>query len=264
MKALQSLGRYEFFALSDVGRVRGNNEDAYAVDEALGVAVLADGMGGYNAGEVASALATAQVLRDLRQVLSQAATGLGDVVGAIRSSVANANKAIFEAAAQDPRCAGMGTTVVVAVTHPEGVTLGHVGDSRAYCLRQGVLKQLTRDHSMLQEQVDAGLLTPQQAAQAPGRNLLTRALGVEPEVPVEIHDHAVQAGDTFLLCSDGLTDMLDDVAIAAAMQAAPTLTAMGMDLITRANARGGRDNVTVVLFRPRVQERAQRWWARWF
>ncbi|GAB4396800.1 MAG: serine/threonine-protein phosphatase [Rhodoferax sp.] len=255
---------FEVFALSDTGRVRDNNEDAYAVDESRGMAVLADGMGGYNAGEVAAGLATRCILLGLQQRLAPHGAGVADVVAAIRSSVEDANAAILHVAGQDERYAGMGTTVVVAVAHGAGLTLGHVGDSRGYRLRKGVLTQLTCDHSLLQERVNAGLLTPEQAAQAPGRNLLTRALGVEPQVPVEIHDHPVQPGDVFLLCSDGLTDMLDDVAIASSMQSAATLTAMGMDLITRANARGGRDNVTVVLMRARQKARRQSAWSRWF
>ena len=172
---------FEYGALSDVGRVRTNNEDAVMVDAAHGVAVLADGMGGYNAGEVASALAVDLIAGEMARWLHEASpvATLRDVRRAMEICVDNANRAIFDAANTHAAYAGMGTTLAMAGAHGGKFVIGHVGDSRAYRLREGVLEQLTRDHSLLQEQVDIGLITPEEAAASGNRNLVTRALGVE-------------------------------------------------------------------------------------
>ncbi len=157
------------------------------------------------------------------------------------------NRSILNAAISNIQYAGMGTTLVAGVFLDSILVLAHVGDSRCYRLRQGVLEQITKDHSMLQEQVDAGVLTPEQAAVAPGKNLLTRALGVEEVVKVDIHQHQVQANDLYLMCSDGLTDMLDVAGIAAIVGSSSPLSAMAAELVTQAKAHGGRDNITVLL-----------------
>lgn len=171
----------EFFSATDVGRARDNNEDSVALDAAAGLIVLADGMGGYNAGEVASQMLTSFVSTELGRWLKD--TGrearAGEVKRAMDICVDNANRAIFNAANTNPRYAGMGTTLVLGVFRPEGLLLGHVGDSRAYRLRAGRLMQITRDHSLLQEQIDAGLLTVEEAAFSSNKNLVTRAVGVE-------------------------------------------------------------------------------------
>lgn len=246
---------YNSYALTDPGRVRANNEDSFALSDTYDIAVLADGMGGYNAGEVASGMATSSVVSELAGFLSAAATlNSEQVARAVKASVDQANTAILDAAMSNIHYAGMGTTLVVGVFREDRLVLGHVGDSRCYRLRGGVLRQITKDHSMLQEQVDAGIMTPEEAAVAPGKNLLTRALGVEDTVKVEIHEHLVQNEDLYLMCSDGLTDMLDDQTIASVMTADITLAAIATELVARANAHGGRDNITVLLTRANVSK----------
>ncbi|HEY1091585.1 MAG TPA: protein phosphatase 2C domain-containing protein, partial [Burkholderiaceae bacterium] len=193
----------EFYSAIDVGRARDNNEDSVAVDESVGLAVLADGMGGYNAGEVASSMLTSFVKAELGRWLKESDEAIdgADVKRAMDICVDNANRAIFNAANTNPRYAGMGTTLVLAVFHGEHLLLGHVGDSRAYRLRAGQFTQVTRDHSLLQEQLDAGLLTPEEAVYSNNRNLVTRAVGVEDSVMLELHQHDLQPGDIYLLCS---------------------------------------------------------------
>jgi protein phosphatase len=252
---------YDFRFRVDPGRIRHNNEDAVLVDPARGLAVLADGMGGYNAGEVASGMATTLLARDLAQRLDEAASPLRveDTVRALEGAAHAVNRAIFDAAQAHPSCSGMGTTLLVAVFQPQRLVLGHVGDSRAYRWRRGELTQITRDHSLLQEQLDAGLITPQQAAVSIHRNLVTRAVGVQDSVRIEIHAHGVEPDDCYLLCSDGLSDMVDDASIASIFRRRLTLADKVQALVECANARGGRDNIAVVLVqatRPRF------WWRR--
>jgi protein phosphatase len=163
--------------------------------------------------------------------------------------VDNANRAIFNAANSNPQYAGMGTTLVVAVFRNGRLLLGHVGDSRCYRLRGGRLQQITRDHSLLQEQIDAGLITPEQAAFSANKNLVTRAVGVEDTVLLETHQHEVQGGDLYLLCSDGLSDMLDDAGITQVMLAHEPLDSCTRALIAAANDAGGKDNISVILIR---------------
>lgn len=254
----------EFFSATDVGRARDNNEDSVALDEAAGLAVLADGMGGYNAGEVASQMLTSFIGTELGRWLKDAgrAARAGEVRRAMDICVDNANRAIFNAANTNPQYAGMGTTLVLAVFRPEGLLLGHVGDSRAYRLRAGRLQQITRDHSLLQEQIDAGLLTLEEAAFSNNKNLVTRAIGVEDTVLMELHLHEVQPGDTYLLCSDGLSDMLDDDTLANLLGAHPSLPDAARALIDAANGAGGRDNIALVLARTAGRQRTEGrgWW----
>ncbi len=235
----------------DSGRARSNNEDSIAIDEAARLAVLADGMGGYNAGEVASQMATSFVRTELGRWLGEAPEDAGDhdIRRAMDICVDNANRAIFNAANSNPQYAGMGTTLVVAVFRDKRLFLGHVGDSRAYRLRGGRLQQITRDHSLLQEQIDAGLITSEQAAFSVNKNLVTRAVGVEDTVLLETHQHEVAAGDLYLLCSDGLSDMLDDATIAQLLQTHDSLEAAVTALIAAANDAGGKDNISVILIR---------------
>lgn len=241
--------QYSFYGLTDAGSVRPNNEDALAIDAAHGIAILADGMGGYNAGEVASAMATNFIKSELAQWLSMDSrkSDLRRIERAIEMCADEANLSILGAATDNPRYAGMGTTLVVGVFQGNHLVLGHIGDSRCYRLRDGLLTQLTRDHSMLQEHIDAGLLSPAQAATAPGRNLLTRALGVEKTTRIEIHEHHVHAEDVYLMCSDGLSDMVRDNDIGDILSSHQNIAMAAKELIARAIANGGRDNVTVVL-----------------
>ena len=240
---------YTFCAQTDPGRVRDNNEDSVAFDEATHLGVLADGMGGYNAGEVASGMATAFIKSELARWLSEAGpqANAGQVRRAIQICVDNANRSLFNAAQANAEYAGMGTTLVVGAFQGATLTLGHIGDSRCYRWRGNELLQITRDHSLLQEQIDAGLLTPEQAAVSPNRNLVTRALGVEDAVLLELCEHPVQAGDIYLMCSDGLSDMVDDAAMATILQDGPSLAQMAAELVSRANDNGGRDNISVLL-----------------
>lgn len=242
---------FEFFQAVDTGRARSNNEDSVALDEANGLAVLADGMGGYNAGEVASGMATGFIKSELGRWLAEAASRASDleVRRAMDICVDNANRAIFNASNSNPQYAGMGTTLVVAVFREGQVRLGHVGDSRAYRWRANQFVQITRDHSLLQEQLDAGLITPEQAAFSSNKNLVTRAVGVEDTVLLESHLHETQPGDIYLMCSDGLSDMLDDAVMARLLQTHDSLAAAGQALINAANEAGGKDNIALILVR---------------
>jgi len=240
---------YKICAQTDQGLVRKNNEDALAFDAQTGLCLLADGMGGYNAGEVASGMAIAFLRRELAWWLLEA--GNRASTQALRrkmdACVNDANHAIFSAAGANPDYAGMGTTLVAGVFLGSQLVLGHIGDSRCYRLRSHMLEQITKDHSMLQEQIDAGLITPEQAFTSPHRNLITRALGVERQVVIEINEHCVKPGDVYLMCSDGLSDMVAPNAIAAVLSAASPLKEKAMTLIALANRGGGRDNISVLL-----------------
>lgn len=257
--------KLEFFSATDTGRARTNNEDSVALDESCALAVLADGMGGYNAGEVASGMATGFITSELGRWLREAGASANDaeVRRAMDICVDNANRAIFNAANANPQYAGMGTTLVVALFRGTRVLMGHVGDSRGYRLRGGRLMQMTRDHSLLQEQIDAGLITPEQASFSANKNLVTRAVGVEDTVLLEIHQHEVHPGDVYLLCSDGLSDMLNDESILQQLANLDSLEEAGHALIAAANEAGGRDNIAVVLVRaPGSPAAASRsWWA---
>jgi PPM family protein phosphatase len=241
----------EFFSATDTGRARNNNEDSVAVHEGAKLLALADGMGGYNAGEVASGMATSFIKTELGRWLEEASESATDaeVRRAMDICVDNANRAIFNAANSNPQYSGMGTTLVVAVFRAGRLLLGHVGDSRAYRLRGGRLSQATHDHSLLQEQIDAGLITAEQASFSANKNLVTRAVGVEDTVLLETHVHEVMPGDVYLLCSDGLSDMLDDESIGQLLHSHASLAAAGAALIDAANDAGGKDNIAVILAR---------------
>lgn len=243
--------KYQFFALTDQGRVRNNNEDSASFDEPHRVAVLADGMGGYNAGEVASGMATVFMQSELVRWLSSGAQNAdAEKIGkAIDICARKVNQSILQAAVSNPQYAGMGTTLVVGVFQEASLTLGHVGDSRCYRYRANQLVQLTKDHSMLQEQVDAGLLTPEQAEIAPGKNLLTRALGAEDDLRIDVGTYLVEADDIYLMCSDGLTDMVQEEDIANILKIDTSLESLATELIKAANASGGRDNIAVLLIK---------------
>ena len=254
---------FEFFCATDTGRARNNNEDSVAMDEASSLLVLADGMGGYNAGEVASGMATSFIKAELGRWLTEASVNATDtdVRRAMDICVDNANRAIFNAANSNPQYAGMGTTLVVGVFREGRLLMGHVGDSRGYRLRGGRLTQITHDHSLLQEQIDSGLITTEQAAFSSNKNLVTRAVGVEDTVLLETHLHDVLPGDIYLLCSDGLSDMLDDETILQLLQAGETLPEAAVALVDAANDAGGKDNISVILARLRGQPGSARsWW----
>lgn len=240
---------FEFLAKTDPGLARENNEDSVAMDPPSGLAILADGMGGYNAGEVASGMATTFIKSELSRWLLQAGTHANakEVRRALEICVDNANRSIFNAANSNPQYVGMGTTLVVGVFQDTRLMVGHIGDSRCYRLRGLEFTQITRDHSLLQEQLDAGLITPEQAETSTNKNLVTRALGVEDTVLTEVNEYRVEAGDVYILCSDGLSDMVPDPQIAKIMSLPHSLEDWGTQLVAAANAAGGRDNISVLL-----------------
>ena len=240
---------YEICAHTDQGLVRKNNEDAVAFDLETGLCLLADGMGGYNAGEVASSMAVAFLSQELTAWLVQAGNRASnrELRRTMEACVSHVNHSIFSAASSNPDYAGMGTTLVAGVFLNARLVLAHIGDSRCYRLRGRVLQQITKDHSLLQEQVDAGLMTAEQALISPNRNLITRALGVEDSVLVEINEHRTEPGDLYLMCSDGLSDMVLDTVIEAILSAPGNLREKAVALISVANDSGGRDNISVLL-----------------
>jgi serine/threonine protein phosphatase PrpC len=225
--------------LTDVGRQREANEDNLVL--ASPVFAVADGMGGARAGEVASRIA-AETFRDPRDQSRTPEQQLERVAQ-------EANRRIYELALRDQSRRGMGTTLTATLVSGDAVSIGHVGDSRAYRLRDGELMQLTQDHSLVAELERSGQLTPEAAEHHPQRSIITRALGPEPEVEVDTHTHAARAGDVYVLCSDGLTGMISDSELATVLRAAPSLESAAEALVRAANQSGGRDNITVVLFR---------------
>lgn len=243
----------EFAACSDIGLIRTNNEDAIVIKPEYGLAILADGMGGHNAGEVASNMATAVIQQTLtarlQHALSDTESDFSEYLQAwVADAIVLANTYIYEASRYEAGCSGMGTTVVLALHYRDRLTIAHVGDSRAYRLRQGLLQQLTHDHSWLQEQIDAGLISPEAARLSGNKNLITRALGSAPYIEPELHDYRTQVGDIILLCSDGLSDMLSDQLICKVLVCyGHDLHAACKILIQLANESGGRDNISVVL-----------------
>ena len=223
------------------GRRRRHNEDAYVVEPP--VFAVADGMGGAKAGEVASGLAAAA----LREVAANGESGEERVTAMIQE----ANRRVFRRATEDHEASGMGTTMTVALVEGSRVVFGHVGDSRAYLIRDGVLEQLTDDHSLVAELVRSGRLTPEEAEAHPQRSVITRAVGTEPDVDVDTFALEPAEGDLFLICSDGLTDMVDDRTIIEAVERhRDDLEQAAKALVTAANRGGGEDNITVVFFEP--------------
>ena len=248
-------GKIQFAEITDTGKVREHNEDAIGSEPDIGLMVLADGMGGYNAGEVASGIAVQTITelategadRESRNELDPT-TGLMRQSIVLRDAIARANKIIFQTAQSQTHCEGMGTTLVCALFYDNKVSLAHVGDSRAYRLRSNKFEQLTLDHSLLQELVDRGFYSEEEAQRSTNRNYVTRALGVEPSVEVEVHEFDVLPDDVFLLCSDGLPDMVEDEDIHLTISTFnASLDMVGQQLVNLANEHGGRDNVSVML-----------------
>ncbi|MFM2152694.1 MAG: hypothetical protein RL199_1129 [Pseudomonadota bacterium] len=233
--------------LTDVGRRREHNEDSLFVDGEARLWVVADGMGGHAAGETASRLTVDALARVLCSEQAVAVPAVEEVpAAAMARAIAVANEAVLSAARRDRRLAGMGTTVVGLLARGAEAFIGHVGDSRAYLLRSGTLALLTEDHSLVQEQVRAGVLTPELARVSPYRNVITRSVGMEEEVEVDLARLTPCAGDRLLLCSDGLNGMLEDAEIGALLGAG-TIDEAARLLVDRANAAGGDDNITVVI-----------------
>ncbi len=253
------------------GMLRAHNEDSVAVEPDYGLVILADGMGGYNAGEVASGIAVTVMVSEIAPRLENAspiqtdeATGEELAVMLLRAGICKANVSIYQAANSQSQYAGMGTTIVSALFYDNRVVIGHVGDSRAYRLRGEKLELITRDHSLLQEQIDSGMISIENARHSKNKNLVTRAVGIDAEVIPEIHLHDVEVGDVYLLCSDGLNDMVEDEDIESVLYGMQgNLPLAAEQLIQIANDNGGRDNVSVILVKVKhefVQPRSG--WAR--
>ena len=240
--------------LTDIGKVRDHNEDAVASDLSIGLLVLADGMGGYRAGEVASEMAVLLVAAEITQAMLDSThvwpekSELLAEAHMLKNAVQKANAAIFQVSQDEPQCAGMGTTLVAGVFTNNKLVVGHIGDSRMYRLRDGALQQLTEDHSLVQEQINAGLITQLQAQTSSNKNLVTRALGIEPNVELELQELEVEVGDIYLLCSDGLSDMVSDEEIAETLRKANgNITQAANKLVHIANENGGVDNISVMI-----------------
>lgn len=246
----------EIASCTDPGVVRSHNEDSIVSDAIMGLAVLADGMGGYNAGEVASGMATTVIASEMEHSLKRLRPFDLDASGKpfghqlLLDHIAKANTSIYQAAQSQPQYSGMGTTLVAGLFYDNVVAFAHIGDSRAYRLRKGEFTQITKDHSLLQEQIDSGMITPEQARYSHNKNLVTRALGIDPTVEADLKQHEARPGDIYLLCSDGLNDMVSDEDIGATLEAlSANLKLAAQQLVQMANDNGGRDNVSVILVR---------------
>ena len=241
--------------LSDVGLVRGHNEDKIAWDENLGLVLLADGMGGHNAGEVASELAVNCIIDSLRGVLIPDIEETVDRLSAVEEAIQHANNEIVQVALEQQECAGMGTTIVLSLFYNDSVIFAHVGDSRIYRYRDEELSQVTTDHSLVQEMVDNGYISEEEALKSASRNLITRALGIGDTVDVDVAQSDCQIDDLYLLCSDGLTDLVTDEEISVIFEqhangdgfSANVLESIATSLVSSANEKGGKDNVSTVL-----------------
>lgn len=252
MKIAEAL---QIVSVTHPGMVRTHNEDSVGVEAACGLVVLADGMGGYNAGEVASGIAVSVTASEVAQRLQHANPTDKDAasheelaVVLLRDNIQKANTSIYQASQSQPQYAGMGTTIVTGLFYDNRVAVGHVGDSRMYRLRGEKLTTVTKDHSLLQEQIDSGMISLEDARHSKNKNLVTRAVGIDEKVVPEIHVYDVQLGDIYLLCSDGLNDMVEDADIESALYAMQgNLPLAAEQLIQMANDNGGRDNVSVML-----------------
>ncbi|HEY5666589.1 MAG TPA: Stp1/IreP family PP2C-type Ser/Thr phosphatase [Gammaproteobacteria bacterium] len=247
--------KFAHVELTDVGRVREHNEDDIGCDPEIGLWVLADGMGGYNAGEVASGIAVKttvdlviEACRRENRGDTEPETGLMRQTITLRDAIMRANKIIHQTAQTQPQCEGMGTTLVACLFYDNKISVAHVGDSRLYRLRDNRFEQITMDHSLLQELVDRGYYSQEEAARSTNRNYVTRALGVEANVDVEVQEYDVEKGDYFLLCSDGLPDMVEDEDIHLTINTFNTnIETIGEQLIKLTNDNGGRDNVSIIV-----------------
>ena len=245
----------EIVSQTNPGMIRSHNEDSVSVDAASGLVVLADGMGGYNAGEVASGIAVSVITAEIRHHLQSVKpedkdAASGDDVGVVllRDNLLKANSSIYNAALSQPQYSGMGTTIVTGLFYDDRVAVAHVGDSRMYRLRGEVFESVTKDHSLLQEQIDSGMISKEDARTSKNKNLVTRAVGIDAKVEPEIHIHDVLVGDIYLFCSDGLNDMVVDEEIGSVLQMLKAnLPLAATELIQLANDNGGRDNVSVIL-----------------
>jgi PPM family protein phosphatase len=242
--------RHAMAGLSDAGRMRPENEDCISTRPELGLAILADGMGGHLAGEIASSMAIEIITQHFESDGWQQAREVGTATDVVATAIRKANNAIHTAAKENADRHGMGATLVIAAFYDDRVCIGHVGDSRLYRMRGGTLEQLTQDHSVVQELINRGIFTQEEARQSLAKNLVTRALGVDATIEPEVAEERVEDGDIYLLCSDGLNDVLPDADIADIVRKHDkNLDAAARALVDNTNARGGPDNVSVILVR---------------
>ncbi|MBE9515512.1 MAG: Stp1/IreP family PP2C-type Ser/Thr phosphatase [Proteobacteria bacterium] len=249
------MSKLEIAAATDPGQVRTNNEDSIATNGELGLVVLADGMGGHQAGEVASGLAIDLIMRHMDHSFENPGSvkpekGTSPESQSIGDAIRLANSAVHETSQTRPECAGMGSTVVAAAFHGNKISIGHVGDSRLYRLRGDTFESLTVDHSVVQELLSRGLISAEEARTAYNKNLVTKALGVDANVEPDVNEFEIMSGDLYLLCSDGLNDVLDDDTIKKLLgndneSLGPVVTR----LINAANSQGGPDNISVIIIR---------------
>jgi protein phosphatase len=243
--------------MTDAGMVREKNEDSIGFDSALGLAVLADGMGGHRGGDIASSITVDTIIDVIQQKLPEISSGeVDDASGysmesiCIQDAVITANDLVYKTAEANPEHKGMGTTIVVLQFYNNSFSLAHIGDSRCYRLRNDELEQITKDHSLLQELIDRGFYTPEEAKNSMNKNLVTRALGIDPVVVPDIQEDIVLKNDIYLLCSDGLTDLVEDADIYYTIKEfSDNLEEAAKQLITKANQKGGKDNISVMLCR---------------
>ena len=233
-------------ARTDVGMIRSGNEDNFTVDktDARGIFIVADGMGGHAAGEVASEMAVQIIQRELTSIVNLESETVAALVG---STLRKANRAIHDRTLTEVDKQGMGTTASVLLISGLRYLIGQVGDSRVYLLRDGTLSQLTKDHSYVQEQVDAGFLTPEQARYHPYSNVITRCVGASPDVEPDVYRGEVRVGDLYLVASDGLTGMVDDRRLGQLLGSRAEPERKVQALISEANGRGGLDNITAII-----------------
>jgi protein phosphatase len=251
-------GKLLMHGKTDVGSVRDHNEDAIGCDENIGLAVLADGMGGHRGGEMASAITVSTILETVTDKLKKINSGgSDDETGysleslAVHQAVAQANKNVHDSSEANAQYRGMGTTVVVTLFYDNRFTVAHVGDSRLYRLRDMELEQITRDHSLMQELIDRGFYTPEQARNSLNKNLVTRAIGIDDNVQIDVQEDIAMTGDIYLLCSDGVTDMIEDHLIRSTMlDNENNLEQAATEIIRLANEHGGKDNISALLVKP--------------
>jgi PPM family protein phosphatase len=245
--------------LTDVGRKRNHNEDSYLIDNDLQLYVVADGMGGHAGGGTASRIAVETIDGEIRKAKEKDAAPFSSVAHlqdsslpeVIRAAVESACLAIFNAAQQDARLAGMGTTVISLLIKDDHAFFAHVGDSRAYLIRGDLIQQISEDHSLVNEQIKAGMITPEEAKHSRYKNIITRSVGFEEDVQVDVMGLVAEPGDTFVLCSDGLANMLEDRELLEVIQNAGAEQAP-QKLVDLANERGGDDNITVIVVQAQV------------
>jgi PPM family protein phosphatase len=267
-KALKPGEGWAYAGKTDVGRTRAHNEDSIAINEALQLVALADGMGGYQAGEVASQIAIDVLTNEITEskltekdiARIDPETGTSVAMRRLRSAIEKANNRICSVSREREELDGMGTTIVAACFYDSRVGIAHVGDSRCYRFRDAKLEQLTRDHSLVQEQLEKGLISADEASASPQKNLITRALGIDALAQADTQEFRTRTGDVYLLCSDGLSDMVEQDRLQKELERSDNLETTVKRLVDAANEAGGRDNISVILVRVGAPIEDGQWW----